>query len=44
MSPLPRHPGCAGARPHPGRSSSGPGGPAGLHLDRPCAPAVTWQL
>jgi len=29
MSPLPRHPGCAGARPRPGRSSPGPCGPAG---------------
>jgi hypothetical protein len=29
MSPLPRHQGCAGARPSPGRSSPGPDGPAG---------------
>jgi hypothetical protein len=34
MSPLPRRPASAGARPSPGRSS----------LDSACAPAVRWQL
>jgi len=44
MSPLLRHQGCAGARPSPGRSSLGLTALRGLHLDRTCAPAVTWQL
>jgi hypothetical protein len=44
MSPLPRHPGCAGARPRPGRSSPASDALRGLHLDTTCAPAVTWQL
>ena len=38
------HPGCTGARPCPGRSSSGLTALRGLHLDSACAPAVTWQL
>ena len=48
MPPLLRRPASAGARPSPGRSSSGGAcrhyPPAGLHLDSACAPAVTWQL
>ena len=47
MSPLLRRPVSAGARPCPGRSSSGvPDGTLlrGLHLDTACAPAFTWQL
>jgi hypothetical protein len=34
----------ASARACPGRSSSGLAALRGLHLDRPCAPAVIWQL
>ena len=44
MSPLPRRPVSAGARPCPGRSSSGLTALRGLHLDTACAPAFTWQL
>jgi hypothetical protein len=44
MIPLPCHPVSAGARPGPGRPSSGPTALRGLHLDRTCAPAITWQL
>src|SRR5215472_157773 len=39
-----RHPACASARPCPGRSSQGLAALRGLHLDRTCALAVTWQL
>jgi putative transposase len=42
--PLPATPGSAGARPCPGRSSSGHPALRVLHLDSPCATAVTWQL
>ena len=44
MSPLLRRPVSAGARPCPGRSSSGLTALRGLHLDTACAPAFTWQL
>jgi len=39
--PLLRHPGSAGARPCPGRSSSGLTALRRLHLDSACAPAVS---
>ena len=39
-----RRPVSAGARPCPGRSSSGLTALRGLHLDTACAPAFTWQL
>jgi hypothetical protein len=44
MPLLLHYPVSAGARPCPGRSSSGLTALRGLHLDTACAPAFTWQL
>jgi hypothetical protein len=44
MPTLVRRSVSAGARSCPGRSSQDLAALRGLHLDRPCAPAVIWQL
>ena len=44
MTPLPRRPVPAGARPSPGRCPPGLTALPGLHLDSARAPAITWQL